>query len=213
MIVKFQKHKSVLGVVLEDGNIEVCDLYISGEKVKVRHSLRFSTALDLLTGDPELVGREIRNHLDQAGIRENRCVVCVPLKWFLSIQAELPQNLSEPDMESLLRVKSEREFPFPPEDLSLAMARFHLPDGSRQALILAMPLNHRRSIEKILKAANLRLESMTLGIASLIRPESSSGVAALLLSERGVDIGIASQGAISLLRSLPGAVSRWRSFS
>ena len=42
-----------------------------------------SLSLDPLTADPELVGREIRNHLDAAGVRERHCIVAVPLKWAL----------------------------------------------------------------------------------------------------------------------------------
>ncbi len=69
-----------------------------------------SLSLDPLTNDPELVGREIRNHLDAVGIRERHCVVGLPLKWALTTHLEVPE-LPEADVASFLQIEAERGFP------------------------------------------------------------------------------------------------------
>ena len=82
-----------------------------------------SLSLDPLTNDAELVGREIRKHLDQAGIRERRCVVCVPLNWALTLQTKLPE-LPDADVTSFLQVEAERGFPYGPDALLTSSSRF-----------------------------------------------------------------------------------------
>jgi len=70
---------SMLGLALDGGRLEGVVLRRTNGSLHVLKQFGVSLALNPLTGDPELVGREIRNHLDQAGIRERRCAVCVPL--------------------------------------------------------------------------------------------------------------------------------------
>ena len=64
-------------------------------------------ALDPLANEAELVGQEIRNHLDAAGIRERRCVVGIPLGWALTQSVKLPE-LPDEDIASLLQIEAER---------------------------------------------------------------------------------------------------------
>ena len=63
-------------------------------------------ALNPLTAEPELVGREIRNHLEQAGVRERRCVVGVPVNCALTLLTELP-DLPEADVADFLALGPE----------------------------------------------------------------------------------------------------------
>ena len=81
-----------------------------------------------MTAAPELVGREIRNHLDAAGVRERHCVVGVPLKWALMAHTELPP-LPEADAASLLQLEAERGFPCDVATLRLADSRCPLAGG------------------------------------------------------------------------------------
>jgi hypothetical protein len=78
-------------------------------RCKCRRQFSVTLTLDPLTAAPELVGREIRNHLDAAEIRERRCVVALPLKWALAAQAKIPP-LPEADVASFLQLEAERSF-------------------------------------------------------------------------------------------------------
>lgn len=175
----------------------------AGEGVRLGRTFQSPLSLDPLTDDPELVGREIRNHLDDARIRESRCVVCVPLKWALTLRTELP-GLSEADLDGFLTVQAEREFPFAPEDLSLSVSRYRSLDGAEHATIVAIPANHLAVVQKVLTAANLRPVSITLGITSLLRNSgpSEDGAVALLVGEHGVDTEVSAGGGVVALRSL-----------
>ena len=66
-------------------------------------------SLNPLSHDPELAGREIRERLDAAGIRERRCVVCLPLGWALTLSLRMPA-LPEGDVAGFLQMEAERGF-------------------------------------------------------------------------------------------------------
>ncbi len=175
----------------------------AGDRLRVRQTYQASLSLDPLTDDPELVGREIRNHLDGARIRERRCMVCVPLNWTLMLRTEVPE-LSEADVDGFLSVQAEREFPFAPEDLSLSISRYCTSEGAEHATIVAIPSNHVAVLQEVLVAAKLRPVSITLGITSLVKDggRSKEGELALLLGENGVDLGVFAAGGVVALRPL-----------
>src|SRR5580692_3220114 len=94
---------SILGLALDGNRLEAVVVRRSGDELQIKGSVTASLALSPLGGDPALVGREIRNHLDQAGIRERHCAVCIPVNWVLSMQTKLP-DLPEADVESFLQI-------------------------------------------------------------------------------------------------------------
>src|SRR6266403_2045660 len=87
---KRQRLTSVLGLALDGSRLDGVVLQRTNGSLQIQQSFSVSLSLDPLTADAELVGREIRNHLDAAGIRERRCVVGLPLKWALTTNAEVP---------------------------------------------------------------------------------------------------------------------------
>ncbi|KPL10959.1 hypothetical protein AMJ85_05035 [candidate division BRC1 bacterium SM23_51] len=180
----------------------------AGGRVQVRKALETALSLDPVTNEPELVGREIRNRLSEAGIRENRCVICVPLKWALTLRTDLPE-LSEEDIASFLNVQAERAFPFAPEDLSVSVSRYRAPGGAGGATVAAIPLNRLTVLQRAFKAAKLRPLSITLGITSLRETDASSreGAVTLLVGEDGVDLAVSVGGGIAALRSLGEAIA------
>ncbi|MGC9330192.1 MAG: hypothetical protein ACP5I1_21325, partial [Candidatus Hinthialibacter sp.] len=112
-------YKSLLGIELDDGRMTVLSVARNGSGNIIRQVAQTPLSLDPLNHEPELVGREIRNHLDQMKIQEKRCIVCVPLQWVMSHPIELPE-LSPEDEADYLRLQAENGFPFSPEDLSLS---------------------------------------------------------------------------------------------
>jgi hypothetical protein len=202
-----QGHSSVLALSLDDGRLEGIVLRRANGSLQAGKSFSESLSLDPLTADPELVGREIRNHLDAAGVRERACVVCVPLKWALVVHVELPE-LPEADVASFLQIEAERGFPCDTATLRLATSRWQAPSGKQYATLIGMPENHLVSLERALQRARLKTVSFSLGITALQPPVAgpSDGIVALAIGEDGVDLQINCGGGVGALRALEGAL-------
>jgi hypothetical protein len=202
---KKQRPPSILGLALEGNRLEAVVLRRSNASLRVQQSAVAALALSPLTGDPELVGRELRNHLNQAGIRQRRCAVCLPSSWALTLQTKLP-DLPEADIASFLQIEAERGFHSGQENLLIGDSRFRAPNGEKYATLMAIPRNHIATLEKALKAAQLKPASFALGIAALENPDSSRGSLSLTLGGDVVDLLVTSGGGIVALRSLGGAI-------
>src|SRR5436309_14837963 len=123
---KTRRASSVLGLTLNGSRLEGVVLRRSNGSLRVQKTFHASLALNSLTGDPELVGREIRNHLDQAGIRERRCVVCVPLSLALVLHTKVP-DLPEADVNSFLEIEAERGLPYGLEAFLVSRSHYRSP--------------------------------------------------------------------------------------
>ncbi len=198
---------SVLGLCIDGGRIEGVVLRRSGSSLQPQKTLAAPLALNPMTGAPELVGREIRNHLKEAGIRERACVVCVPLNWVLTLQTKLP-DLPEADVDSFLQIEAERGFPYGQEALLFSTSRFRAASGEQYALQLAIPRNHLVQLQQALKAARLEPLSFSLGISALQKPatDPAYGILALGIGESSVDLQVTCGGGVAALRALEGAM-------
>ena len=197
----------MLGLYLDGRQLKGGVVHRSGSRLRIRKSFHAVLSLDPLSNDPELVGREIREHLTSQGIHENHCVVCIPLKWALTTRTALP-DLPEADINSYLRLQAEREFPFSPEDLSISVSRFTNLDGSTGATIAAVANKHLNAMRKAFKAARLRPVSITLGTTSLHtgRKLPSEGTIAMHIGEDGIELQVTMGGGVAALRALDDAL-------
>jgi hypothetical protein len=208
--VNFRKRKklsSVLGLVLDGGRLEGVVMRRVNDSLHVHQSFSATLTLDPLTAAPELVGREIRNHLDAAGVRERHCILGVPLKWVLTAHTELPP-LPEADAESLLQIEAERGFPCDVATLQLSTSNCALPEDKKHVLFTGIPLTHITTVEKVLAAAKLKPVSFALGLSALQAPadEKSNGVLALAVGESTVLLQVTCGGGVAALRALEGAI-------
>lgn len=206
---KFGKRKrlaSVLGLALDGSRLDGVVLKRTNGSLQLLQSFTATLALDPLTAAPELVGREIRNHLDAAGVRERDCVLGVPLKWVLTAQTELPP-LPETDAASLLQLEAERNFHTDAATLQIANSRTPLAGDKKFVLLAGTPNPHLAALEKVLAAARLKPASFALGLSALqvSGPEKSTGVLALMIGESHVGLQITC-GGVAALRALEGAV-------
>jgi len=206
MIISLTKKRiptTVLGLAFNGSRLEGVLVRRSNGSLQVQKTFSVVLALNPLTGDAELVGREIRNHLEQAGIRERRCAICLPSNWTLALQTEIP-DMPDEDVASFLEIEGERGFPFGLEALSVARSVYRSVTGKRFATQLAVPRNHLQQLERSLKAAQLRPASFTLGVSVLQPPEKdySNGVLALVVGDGSVDLQVTCAGGVVLMRSL-----------
>ncbi len=193
---------ALLGLALDGNRLDGVVLKRLNGSLQLQQSFSVTLSLDPLNADPELVGRELRNHLDAAGVRERHCVVSLPLKWALTIQSELP-DLPEEDLANFLAIEAERRFPCDVTTLRLATSRC-----DRLATQIGIPSNHIATLENVLEKARLKPLSFSLGITALQSPdtESSHGVLALAIGQTDVNLQITVHGGVAALRALEGAL-------
>ncbi len=203
---KSRHASTALGLSLDGSRLEAVLVRRTNGSLTVLKQTTATLALNPLTGSPELVGREIRNLLDQAGIREKRCVVALPLSWALAAQTVVPE-IPEADVADFLSLEAERAFPYSPDALSLAASRCR-GGGENRAMLIAIPRQHLAQLEAVIRAAQLKPASFTLGITTLVNPAlpAASGTVALAPGENAVDTMVIAHGGIAALRSIDEAV-------
>ena len=209
---KRKKPSTLLGLTFDGGRIEGVVLRRVNGSLQRLQSFSVTLTLDPLTAAPELVGREIRNQLDAAGVRERNCIVGVPLKWILTAHTELPPLL-EADAASLLAMEAERGFSSDVATLQIANSRCALPADKKLVLFAGIPNTQINALENVLAAAKLKPASFALGICALQTPndeksgdKKNGGVLALMVGENNVGLQITAGGGVAALRALEGAL-------
>ena len=195
---------SLLGLALDGSRLHGVWLRRVNGALQIQASFSVALSLDPLTAAPELVGREIRNHLDAAEVRERRCVVALPLKWAMAAHTALPQ-LPEADIASFLQIEAERSFPCDVATLVTATSFCQTVSGRRYAAFLGVPRNQITTLEAVLRAAKLQPEFFSLGITAL-QPVDRDGALALTIGESHVGLQVTCGGGVVALRSLEGAM-------
>ncbi len=208
--IDFGKRKrltSLLGLSLDGGRLEGVVLRRANGSLQLQQTFAVTLSLDPLTAAPELVGREIRNHLEAAGMRERRCVVGVPIKWALTAHTELPP-LPPADAASLLQLEAERGFPSDVATLQVGDSRCALASGKQYVTLAGIPKNQIAALTQCLAAAKLKPVGFSIGLAALQSPggEKSNGVLALAIGESVVGLQITCNGGVAALRALEGAI-------
>jgi hypothetical protein len=206
-LLKQPRLSSLLGLSLDGSRLDGLALRRTDGALHIQQSFSVSLSLDPLTNAPELVGREIRNHLDAAGVRERQCIVGLPLKWALTTHIEVPE-LPEADVAGFLQIEAERNFPCDVQTLHIVTSRWQTSSGKHHATLIGIPKNHLILLEQVLRAAKLKPVSFSLGIAALQPPgtEASNGVLALAVGESHVALQVTAGGGVVALRALEGAL-------
>jgi len=197
---------SVLGLSLDGSRLEGVVLRRTNGSLRMLQNFSVTLSLDPLTAAPELVGREIRNHLEAAGVRERYCIVCLPLKWVLTASTELPP-LPEADAASLLQIEAERGFPTDVTALQMADSRCALAGNKKHVTFAGVAKSQVEPLIQVLTAAKLKPVSFSLGLTALQAPGSDpkNGVLALAIGETSVGLQITC-GGVAALRVFEGAV-------
>lgn len=208
-LLKRGKLTSVLGISLDGSRLEGVVLRRTNGSLEVGSTFSVSLSLNPLTAAPELLGREIRNALDQQEVRERTCVVGLPLSWVLTAQVDIP-NLSEQDAKNLIALETERAFPCDPATLQIVDVRFPKADGSSTALLAGVPRANVEALSAALRAAKLQPISFTLAISALQseNDDLSKGTLALMIGENSVGLQVTGRSGILSLRALEGALQQ-----
>jgi len=197
----------LLGLTFDGGRLEGVWLKRTNGSVTVQRAFSVLLTLDPLTAAPELVGREIRNQLDAAGIRERMCVIGLPLKWALTTRVEAPA-LEPADAESFLQIEAERGFPCDMATLQICTSKIPEASGKSHALLVGIPRSHIVTLQQVLAAARLHPLNFSIALMALQPPSASApqGVLALVVGETGVSLQVSAGGGVAALRTIEGAI-------
>lgn len=204
------KISSILALSLDGDRLRGCVLRRGNGTAEVVASLDVTLSVNPLSQDPELVGREIRQSLDAAGIRERRCALCLPVGWALSTTTQIPSALPESEWPGFLEMEAERTLSAPPETLVLDSSQYKpSSDGDSFVTLLGMSREHMERLEAVLKAARLQPVTFTLGLPLLQGSNVKAPQAALLLyaTRSSVSLMIRYESGVVTLRSIDQAVS------
>jgi hypothetical protein len=203
---KGKRPSTVLALAFDGSQLDGVVLHRTNGSVELLQSFSVTLTLDPLTADPELVGREIRNHLDVANVRERDCIVCAPLKWAMTTHTEIP-DLPEADVPEFLQIEGERGFHADADSLYFASSQYSL-GSKKHAAMIGIPRAHVETLEKVLRGAKLRPLSFSIGLTALQPPsaEKSNCVLALMVGESSVGLQITCGGGIAALRTLEGTL-------
>src|SRR5262249_42603927 len=104
----------------------------------------------------------------------------------------------------------ERGLPFSQETLLVVSSRCRGAKGAQFATLIAIPKENLFTLQKVLKAAQLRPLSFSLGMAALQGAATSTneGIAALAIGENNVELQVTCGGGIAALRTLQGALEQ-----
>lgn len=198
---------SLLGLALDGDRLDGVVVKRHNGSLQATQRFTVTLTLDPLADDVELVGREILNHLQAAGVRERRCVLALPLKWALAAHVALPK-LAEADIAGFLKLEAERGFPTDVATLQVATSRMTSASGEQYATFIGIPRSHVERLDQALRAARLKPLSFSLGIAALQPPSApgSNGVMALVIDNNQIGLQISCAGGVAALRALEGAV-------
>ena len=205
---KKQRPHSILGLALSGNQLEATVVRRLNGSLRVQQNVIAELALSPLSGDPELVGREIRNHLGSGGIRERRCALSIPPGWVLDRAGEAA-GAGRSGRHKFSANRGRARISFGVRKICISPIRdigWRLANSMRT--LLGVPRNHLETLEKVLKAAQLKPVTFSMGIAAMDFP--GKGVSGW---SGGTRAGPAKPGphgghwrGIAVLRSLDGAM-------
>jgi hypothetical protein len=194
--------RSVLAISVESGRVAVDLVRREENGSRVTASFELPLGADAVAANGERTGKELAAKLAEKGIRERRCVVCVPASWALTTSTDVPGIAAE-DLRAYLELRAEREFPIPVTELRLAHSAFTAPDGKQRATVAAVPVRKMEAIERMLAAAECRALSISLGLDACLPKGEVPAALHFVANGTHVDLVIAAGGGIAAVRSLP----------
>lgn len=197
---RFQTRAAV-AITLESDRIAIAFLRKENGGERVVHSLSLPLGADDVLKAPAAAGTELATALSAAGIRERRCVVCVPPGWALTASTDLPE-VNPDDLRSFFELCAERELPVAVSDVRLAHSAYSLPDGKQRATLAALPAKRMDAIEKMLDAAGCRAVSISLALDQCLADPAAT--LHFLANGTHTDAIITAGGGVVALRSLAG---------
>jgi len=196
--------RSLLAITLESGRLAMSVVRSEEDEPRVAKSFSIPLGDDDVLKDPEKAGQQLAAALGEAGVRERRCVVCLPPGWALTASTDLPE-VAEEDLRGYLELRAEREFTIPAGELRLGYCAYTLPSGQRRATLAALPAKKIEAVERMLEIAHREAASISLSLDKcLSEPEA---MVHFLTNGNHTDVVVTAGGGVAGLRSLAGPLT------
>jgi hypothetical protein len=193
--------RSVLAVTVESGRLAMSVVRSDEADSRVTQTLSLPMSDEDVLRDPEKAGEKLALALTEAGVREKKCVVCVPPGWALTASTDLPE-VAEEDLRGYLELRAEKEFTIPAGELRLGYCPYTLPNGQRRATLAAVPSKKLDAVEQMLTTARREAVSISLALDNVLaRPQA---MVHFLTNGNHTDVVVTAGGGVAGLRSLPG---------
>ncbi|MCK5805674.1 MAG: hypothetical protein KAI66_22770 [Lentisphaeria bacterium] len=173
------KRRTVILVPATDGVYafrSIADSAQSGEGIWI--------PLLLQDGREEDLGGALRAKLEQAGFHASNCLLAVPPTWCADQLVMLPST-PVPDETEFFRLQAEIKLPFSSNETALSISRFSLSDGTRGALLIALPLTRLQRWERLLAASGLACRGM---FPAVWGHDSQSATPEAVVTHHGQDV-------------------------
>lgn len=155
--------RSLLTLTLEAERIVASVVRSDATDVAPRAPITIAVGADEVVRQPEKAAQTVALALAEAGLRERRCVVCVPPSWALSTATDLPA-LELDDLRGFLEIRAEQEFSLPAGDLRLGYCVYALPDGQPRATLAVVSAKRLKAVETLVETLGRRLVSVSLAL-------------------------------------------------
>lgn len=202
-----QRASTLLGLAFDGRRFEGVALRRTNGSAQVTRTFAFELTQDPAIAPPEAVGRELREQLDKAEIRDRRCAVCLPVGWALAVLSPAT-GIPEEDLPEFLQIEAERGFPYDAEDLMTTSTRLQTRGGGVHILQMAVSRAHIARLEEILRSARLTPVTFSFGLPMWNQSVASGPADAVTLAVEGNQISqmVTAGGSVAVLRTLATAV-------
>lgn len=157
-------------------------------------------SLRLTADDPELVGRELRQRLQEADLPRGKAVVLLPSSWFETQQVSL-EGIPAESHEAFLQLQAERLSGGADAGL-WGHHQVVFPDGRTVALVTSLSAERAGPVCAALRAAGVQ-PLFLAPMAAFPAPAEVAGAVVLSAVPQGLEFGVFVQGMPLLFRSLP----------
>ncbi len=198
-IEKRLRARSFLALTLESGRMIAAVARTEGNEARRVAPVTLPIGAEEAFRNPEKTGHALATALEAAGIREKRCVVCLPPSWALSASTELPA-VSPEDLRGYLELRAEREFSLPPGETRLAFCAYDLPGGERRATLAVITSKRLQAVETMAASAGRRAVSVSLALAGAL--DDPGARLRFHVDGAHTDVIVTAGGGVAALRSL-----------
>ncbi|MFM1942978.1 MAG: hypothetical protein RI897_1960 [Verrucomicrobiota bacterium] len=195
---------AVLALTVEWDHVAIAHVRRNNGGIQLLQSLQLPITADAILENPDLCGKQLAEALSKQGLRETRCIVCVPNHWAFTTSSDLPDVAPE-DLPGFIELKAEGEFPLSASDLLIAHSPWSTPGHPKQTTIAGLPKRKADAVRQMLATANRRATSISLALNPDWIESSQvdhSGIN-VLVNDKHIDLVVLLGGGIAALRSIP----------
>ena len=198
------RRRTVLGIALEDDSALVAEVRASNGRRRLIRAAECHFPRGTGFTEPLALGRHLKQSLRQQGLTARNAVFGIPARWMLSREETVPPA-DAPTAAGILRTRAERDFSFAPEDLAIDYADKVNPGEPSAVLIVAVMREKLAQINRIARAAGLRVQAVTssvMTLASAAAAQSGDASCLVYLRECYGEIAIRMEGRFRLVRHM-----------